>query len=377
MQIERGVVGRVLLLEGHDLLGHGDDPERECHATALALIAHLLDPGLRLLLWLRVPVAVEGPHERAALLQVELLHLEGRTHVQVDRAGVNGGVRPGGLHVADHLPTLGLHDRNRVRRRRAQGDPRGGVAGPARQIAPAALAQRALLHEPPRVLLPAWAEHLGVLRRQRQLVRSRGQMRLVDLFGFVVEDRLLHGPLEELGRVAAEELVERVLTGHVHREARIAASGPAPHLAQARHRAREGHAERRVQIADVDAELERVGGHDRQQIALREALLDLASLRRRVAGAVGRDALRQVGPPGVLEALAREALDQLHTSARLQEADRPDLALDQLGQQVRGLGQRGGPTPQALVHERRVPHRDLALRSGRAVAVHELRPPLP
>ena len=172
--------------------------------------------------------------------------------------------------------------------------------------------------------------------------------------------------------MAAEELVERVLTGHVHREARIAASGPAPHLAQARHRAREGHAERRVQIPDVDAELERVGGHDRQQIALREALLDLAALRRRVAGAVGRDALRQIGPPRVLEPLAREALDQLHTSARLQEADRPDLALDQLGQQVRGLGQRGGPTPQALVHERRVPHRDLALRSRRAVAVHEL-----
>ena len=197
-------------------------------------------------------------------------------------------------------------------------------------------------------------------------------MRLVDLLGLVVEDRLLHRPLEELGGVAAEELVERVLARHVHGEAGVAASGAAPHLAQARHRARERHAERRVEVAHVDAELERVRGHHRQQVPFGEALLDLAPLGRRVAGAVGRDALGQVGPAGVLEALAREALDQLHAAARLQEADRPDLALHQLSQQVRRLGQRRGATSQALVHERRVPHRDLALGSRGAVAVHEL-----
>ena len=109
----------------------------------------------------------------------------------------------------------------------------------------------------------------------------------------------------------------------------VAPPGAAPHLAQRRDGAREGHAQRRVEVADVDAELERVGGHDREQLALGQPPLDLAPLRRRVAGAVGRDPLGEVGAAGVLEAQAREALDQLHAAARLQEADRAHLALHQ------------------------------------------------
>ncbi len=183
----------------------------------------------------------------------------------------------------------------------------------------------------------------------------------MDLLRLVVEDRALDRPLEELVGVAAEELVERVLAGHVHREPGLAAAGAPPHLAQARHRAGEGHAQGGVEVADVDAELERVGRHDGEQVPLREPQLDLAPLRRRVARAVGGDPLRQVGAPGLLEPLPREALDQLHAAARLQEADRAHLALDELGEEVRRLRERGGAPAEPLVDERRVPHRDLAL----------------
>ncbi len=100
----------------------------------------------------------------------------------------------------------------------------------------------------------------------------------VDLLRLVVEDRLLHGPLEELVGVAAEELVEGVLARHVHRQPGAAAARPPPHLAQAGHRAGEGHAQRGVELAHVDAELEGVGGHHGQQLALGEAALDLAPL---------------------------------------------------------------------------------------------------
>ena len=55
---------------------------------------------------------------------------------------------------------------------------------------------------------------------------------------------------------------------------------PAPHLAQARDGAREGDADRRVELADVDAQLERVGGDHREQLARRQARLDLPSLLR-------------------------------------------------------------------------------------------------
>ena len=100
----------------------------------------------------------------------------------------------------------------------------------------------------------------------------------VDLLGGVVEDRRLHRALEELVGVAAEELVQRVVAGHVQRQPGAAAAGAAPHLAQAGDRAREGHADRGVQLADVDAQLQRVGGHHGEQVALDQPLLDLAPL---------------------------------------------------------------------------------------------------
>jgi hypothetical protein len=114
------------------------------------------------------------------------------------------------------------------------------------------------------MVLPARPEHLAVLGGERQLVGGGGEVRAVDLLGLVVEDGLLHRPLEELGGVAAEELVERILARHVHGQAGVAASGAAPHLAQARHRAGERHAQRCVEVTYVDTELERVRGHHSQ-----------------------------------------------------------------------------------------------------------------
>ena len=111
----------------------------------------------------------------------------------------------------------------------------------------------------------------------------------------MVEDRRLDGPLEELVGVAAEELVERVLAGDVHRQAASAAPGAAPHLAQRGDRAGERDDDGGVELADVDAELERVGGDDRAQLAAHQAPLELAPLLGGVAGAVGDDQLGELG----------------------------------------------------------------------------------
>ena len=117
-----------------------------------------------------------------------------------------------------------------------------------------------------------------------------------------VEDRRLDRAVEELVGMAAEELVERVLAGHVERQPAAAAAGAAPHLAQRGDGARERHADRRVERADVDAELERVGGHHAEQLALEQLVLELAPLLRRVAGAVGGDPVGQVAAAAVLRA---------------------------------------------------------------------------
>ena len=99
-------------------------------------------------------------------------------------------------------------------------------------------------------------------------------------------------------------------------------------------------ADRRVELADVDPELERVGGDDRQQLTRGERRLDLAALLRRVAGPVGRDPRRRGrGSPSSCEPHAGEALDQLDPAAAAEEADRPRAVDHQVGEQLGRLGE--------------------------------------
>ena len=291
--------------------------------------------------------------------------------MQVDRAGVQRRRRARRLDVADHLAGVGLDDRDRVDPSRAQRDPRGREALAARQVAAVLLAQVARPHELLGIRTPARAEEGRVVVADRQLIGRRHQVRQVDVLVLVVEDGRLDGAVEELLRVAAEELVERVVAGHVQGQPRIAAARTTPHLAQAGHRAGEGHADRGVEIAHVDAQLERVGGDHGKQLALGQAPLDLAPLLRRVAGAVGRDAVGQVAASRILEAQAGELLDQLDAAPRLEEADRSRVLLDQAREQPGGLRQRRRAHARLLVEQRRVPHRDLALGGRRAVAIDQ------
>ena len=239
---------------------------------------------------------------------------------------------------------------------------------------PAALDEQPLRDEQLRVGLPARAEDLGVGGVERALVRGAEQVREVDRLVLVPDDRRLDRPLEELVGVAAEELVERVLAGDVDREAAAATARAAPHLPQRRDRPRERHAHGRVERADVDAELERVGRDDREQVAVRQLRLELAALLRRVAGAVGRDAVgerRAVGVGLAVELEPGEPGDELDRLARLDEADRPRPLAHELGDELGRLGQRAAAELQRLVDHRRVPHRDLPPGAGRAVAVHQ------
>ena len=108
----------------------------------------------------------------------------------------------------------------------------------------------------------------------------------------VVENRRLDGAGEERLGVAHEELVERVLARDENGDAVTPATRAAPLLAQRGDRAGERDRDRAVERADVDPELERIGRGDAEQLAGHQPPLDLAPLRGRVAGAVGREPLR-------------------------------------------------------------------------------------
>src|SRR6478752_5383780 len=130
----------------------------------------------------------------------------------------------------------------------------------------------------------------------------------------------------------------------------------APLLAQAGDCSREAYGDDRVEHPDVDPELERIRRADSEQLARKEALLDLAPLRRRVAGPVWRQAR------GVPEPVGRELVDQLCGAAALGEDERPQAALDQIGHQLRRFRKCARPLAQLLVDERWVPERNRPLR---------------
>ena len=110
-----------------------------------------------------------------------------------------------------------------------------------------------------------------------------------------IEDRGLDGALQEVVGVTAEELVERVLARDVYGQAAATAPGAPPHLPQRGDGPGERDNDGRVELADVDPELERVGRDHRAQLAADEPALELAALLGGVAGAVGGDEPGELG----------------------------------------------------------------------------------
>jgi hypothetical protein len=193
----------------------------------------------------------------------------------------------------------------------------------------------------------------------------------------VLEDRGLDRPLHELLRMTAEELVEGIVARDVEREAAVLPPArAAPLLAQACHRSRKRHRDRRVEVTDVDSELEGTGRDDPQQLALGEAALDLAPLLWRVTGAVGREALAEriavaARRAAVVQTHAGELVDELRGAAAAGEADRARAGGDEVGEQVGCLAEARAAGPRTLVEERRVAHQDVASAARCSVAVDQ------
>ena len=296
--------------------------------------------------------------------------------MEVDRSGMNRGERALGLDLAEHLArgwsttaTLSSDaERSEIRPAR-KSPPRGHVAVAARACAarPAATRRSA-------AVAPALAEDLVVLgdrpaapRRRRRPGAASGSARCG---GRGSPPRpgargTRRGGGRRTGRARPRRRRRRA-------SPRRAAPGAAPHLPQARDRAGEVGADRRVELADVDPQLERVGRRDGEQVAAGEgrprSRAAAAACSRRGRGRCGR-----AGVPLPLGELHRgEPVDQLDPAAALHEADRSHAARSP----ARRAGRRPRRPPSGgssvwLVDHRRVPHRDLAPGARRAVVVEQ------
>ena len=198
----------------------------------------------------------------------------------------------------------------------------------------------------------------------------------MDLLGLVVEDRPLHRPLEELGRVAAEELVERVLARDVHGEARCCGARRAPTSAAAtrpcpgtsRTAPRRG---RRCRCRARARRWPRPPAGRPPRAAARSRAAARACSRR------GRARSARRGRRGRPSSSRWRAKRWISSTPRrdfrkqIVRISRSTSAASRFAASPSAEARR----PELLVHERRVPHRDLALGARGAVAVHELRPP--
>src|SRR5204862_6170621 len=108
---------------------------------------------------------------------------------------------------------------------------------------------------------------------------------------------------------------------------------------------------------------------DAQELAGEKTALQLAALLRRVAGAVGSEAARGL----LVDALSGHAMHELRRLAALGEADRPQVALDEGGQQARRLAERARPGAELHVEQGRVPECDRPLRARRRVVADDRR----
>ncbi len=278
--------------------------------------------------------------------------------MEVHGALVHGRERALPLHEAEHRSRGHVDDGDRLGAGGAQCHPPGRIVASGPHDARRCFAQLAGLDQRPGALEGCVAERLAVVLVERPLEGRREHVPVQDPRVGVVEDGCLDPPAQKRLRLAHEELVECVLARDEHREPVAPPAGSAPLLAEARHGAREADGDCAVEEADVDAELERVGRRDAEQLAGDQPPLDLAPLGGRVPRPVGGETSGRLG----VEPLGREAVDQLGGLAALGEADRSQAARDELGEQPRALAERARPQLQRLVQQRRVPERD---RSGR------------
>ena len=211
------------------------------------------------------------------------------------------------------------------------------------------------------------AERLGVLLVDRRLERGREDVRVEDARVRVVEDRRLDAPREQRVRLAREELVERVVARDEDRQP-VSRRPARPHCwrsdATVPGKPTEMAQSRRPMSIPSSSASVAVTPRSSPSTSRRSISRRCSA---RVAGAVRSEPARRRD----VDALGREAVDQLGRLAALREADRPQTAGRELREEPRGVAERARAQPELGVEQRRVPDDDLALGARGRVAVDD------
>ncbi len=165
-----------------------------------------------------------------------------------------------------------------------------------------------------------------------------GQVLLQNIGIARVDQRVLVRAAEQIARMPHIVLVQRVVQRDQHRQGvPRAPSCPACLLPHAGDRPRKAHQHRGVQVANIDAQLQRRGGgHPQQSSAGPHSPLDLPPLLGPVPGAVGAHPVSLVRDFAFQDAPCVEQ-NQLRHPAGPGKGDGADPGLHQVGKEPRGF----------------------------------------
>ena len=164
-------------------------------------------------------------------------------------------------------------------------------------------------------------------------------------------------------------LIDRVISGQQHGQAFVVPATAAPRLLPtAGDRARVVDEQRHIERADIDAELQCVGGRHAAQIAAEQILLDLPAFVGQIAAAIGPHLVgqRRVSRGQLLAGIAMNQFGRLAGAGERQRLAAGLQCLDQPGHGVvvgAAAGQR------VLAQRRWIPQRKVLAAARRAVVI--------
>ena len=211
------------------------------------------------------------------------------------------------------------------------------------------------------------ARHLRGVVAIRQLENRALELVQQDVDVVRIDVARLRGGAEQILGMADDELVDRRRGGDQDRQRDFGRAARSARLLPAGGdgAGEPGH-HRRVQPADVDAQLQRVGRHHPPQRPVAQPAFDTAPLVREVAAAIGGD-----GVGAAAQRLRDIRGDQLRARAGTREHDGLHPAAQQAGGDLVSLVDDASPDALLSVEQRWVVEQEVALPRGRAVAVDQ------
>ena len=186
-----------------------------------------------------------------------------------------------------------------------------------------------------------------------------------------IDERVLGRGVEEIRRIAHDELIERRARRHENRRrSSRPASGAARPLPRRGDGPRVARQDGHVQRADIDAKLQGVGRHDRPHAAFPEPPLDLPAAVGKVPPAIPADEVLLAGPRR--QRVLQVGCEELGGQTALRKHDDLQPALEELEGDPPRLREIGAPDPELLVDDGRVDEHEELLPPRRAAVLDEL-----